>query len=131
MENMLQLINENKPVFFATFPTDTPEGENKALKASAPANFNLTSLVNGDPITIEHIFLEEVNFVNDQGEPESGIRTVIIDPDGKTYQTSSNSIINSLRRIMQIKAGKIKGTKVRVSTVTTKKGYRAFILIPA
>lgn len=130
MTNTLQIINENQPVFFATFPTDNPEGEKKALIASAPANFNLTDLVNGDPITIEDLFLEEVQFTNENDTTRTGIRTVIFDTKGHTYQTSSNSILNSLRRIMQIKGGNIKGCKVKVSSVTTKKGYRAFILIP-
>lgn len=131
MENTLQLINEQAPVFFASFPTDEPAGEVKALRAMAPAQFNLTDMVNKDAITIEDVFMEEVTFENEVGEMERGIRTVIFDEMGRTYQTSSNSIVNSLRRIIQIKKGNLKGLKVKVSTVQTKRGYRAFILIPA
>ncbi len=131
MENTLQLINEQAPVFFSSFSTDEPAGEVKALKAMAPAQFNLTDMVNKEPITIDSIFLEEVTFENECGEMERGIRTVIFDEMGRTYQTSSMSIVNSLRRILQIKKGSINGLKVKVSTVQTKKGYRAFILIPA
>lgn len=114
---------------FASFDMSTPEGEKLALKCIAPPDVRLTDYL-GMPFTIAELYAENVTFTADGGN-RKGVRLILIDTEGTIYQTASTGIINSAVRILKIKRGNIRGTRVKVISSTTSKGFKTYSLVVA
>lgn len=118
---------ENQP--FATFDMSTEEGQKLALSCVTIADIKLTDYID-QPITIAHVYAENAEFSQDDNTTRKGVRCVIIDTNGTTYATASKSIANALARFIKIRQGNISGLKVKVVTTSTRKGYKAYTLVP-
>lgn len=120
---------ETESSIFASFDMSTPEGEKLALKCIAPPDVRLTDYL-GMPFTIAELYAENVTFTADGGN-RKGVRLILIDTEGTIYQTASTGIINSAVRILKIKRGNIRGTRVKVISSTTSKGFKTYSLVVA
>lgn len=114
---------------FSSFDMTTEEGQTKAIKCVAQADVRLTDFLDNE-IVIEDFFAQPIQLKDDDGCNKPAVRLVIIDQNGTTYATSSSSIANALRQFYNIKGGNIKGLKVKVKTVSTRGGFKAYTLIP-
>lgn len=115
---------------FSSFDMTTEEGQKKAIKCVAQADIRLTDFLDNQ-IVIEDFFAQPIRLKDDDGYDRAAVRLVIIDQNGTTYATSSSSIANALRQFYIIKEGNIKGLKVKVITVPTRSGFKAYTLVPA
>lgn len=61
----------------------------------------LKEMVNTE-VEVEHIYAEQVEFVQEDGTIEPGVRIVFISPDGTSYQASSKGVFSSVQKLMQI-----------------------------
>lgn len=114
---------------FSSFDMSTEEGQTKAIKCVAQADVRLTDFLDNE-LVIEDFFAQPIQLKDDNGCNKPSVRLVIIDQNGTTYATSSSSIANALRQFYNIKGGNIKGLKVKVKTVSTRGGFKAYTLVP-
>lgn len=115
---------------FSSFDMSTEEGQKKAIKCVAQADIRLTDFLD-NPLVIDDFFAQPIQVKDDDGYNQQAVRLVIIDKNGTTYATTSSSIANALRQFYNIKGGNIKGLKVKVITVPTRGGFKAYTLVPA
>lgn len=125
-----EMLNPEQASIFTTFDTTAAEGEALALKCVAQADLSLTNYLDS-PIVIKDIFMETISLKDKDGTEKQGLRTVIIDETNTTYSTMSESVANAIKRFMQIKHGNLSGLKVKVTTVNTRGGFKAYTLVPA
>lgn len=104
MENELSIISELKNQNSAISWIDTSDTAGKALlfKVANNPDFRISDCI-GQKIEMVNAFIEQVQMVNDEtGEVNNGVRTVLIDKDGKGYQSVSTGIFNALKKLFAI-----------------------------
>lgn len=87
---------------YCSIDTKTLEGQIMAASAITAPDYNIGDHV-GATIRIKDVYAQRTEFVDDEtGEITPGIRTVLIDVYGKSYQTASMGIFNSLKQMFAI-----------------------------
>lgn len=87
---------------YCSIKMDTEEGRILAAAAVIAPDYQLGDLI-GETIKIRDIYCERVEFTNEEsGEITPGIRTVLIDMEGKSISTASTGVYNSLKQLIAI-----------------------------
>lgn len=99
--NMLLMDDSRKQSFCSMQPKTFQEKVAFYNAISSPAK-KLGEMINLT-IDVEHVYAETCNYVNKEtGEVQGGVRIVLIDKDGVSYNTSSIGVYNSLSKIFTI-----------------------------
>lgn len=87
---------------YSSMSMDTPEEKSAFFNAISDPDFKLADCIN-TVIKVRDIYCETVTVTNkDTGETSLAPRVVLVDVDGKSYQSVSTGIFNALRRLMQV-----------------------------
>lgn len=99
--DMLLVSGSSTTAFCSLNPKSHQDKVNFYNAISSPDN-RLGEMINME-IMLRHVYAEECTYTNKQtGEAQAGVRIVLIDKDGVSYNTSSIGVYNSLSRIFQI-----------------------------
>lgn len=128
--NMLLVTGSSNNSFCSLNPK-TQEDKIKFYNSISAPDKKLGDMINMD-IMMRHVYAEECTYSDKQtGEVQPGVRIVIIDDSGASYNTSSIGIYNSLSRIFQIfgtpQTWK-SAMKVRVKQITPSDDKRVLTL---
>lgn len=118
----------------SSFDLTTDEGKRKAYNASAAADYKVADIVDADPnhvIEMAGYFIEPIEVVDDEtGEVTSRGHVVIIDADGKTYESQSIGMYSAIKRLAGLydfSDGTV--LPIRISRRKAKTGYMYTIKI--
>lgn len=93
---------QNVSTAFCSMDANTAEEKKILFNAMNNPDERLSDCVN-KIIKIKDVYCETVQMVNEQtGEVTEAPRIVLIDVDGKSYQSVSSGVYNSLKKLMQI-----------------------------
>lgn len=87
---------------YCSMSANTPEEKKKLFNAINATGKHLKDLVNMD-LEIMHVYAETVEFVDkSDGTVTPGVRMVVIDNKGESYQTCSQGVFSSLQKMFSI-----------------------------
>lgn len=93
-------INETQSM--CSFTVDTVEDKKKLFKVATAPDHNVAEYI-GKSIKIKDVYAEVVHMTNQEtGEVTDGIRMVIIDDKGESYQCVSSGMWNAFTRMRAI-----------------------------
>ena len=93
-------INETQSM--CSFTVETVEDKKKLFKVATAPDHNVAEYI-GKSIKIEDVYAEVVHMTNQEtGEVTDGIRMVIIDDKGESYQCVSSGMWNAFTRMRAI-----------------------------
>lgn len=83
-------------------------------------------------LEIKHVYAETCTYISKEtGEPMPGVRIVLLSPDGKSYNTSSQGVFNCLSKIFAIfgqPATWTEPVKVRVKQLSKEANKNVLLL---
>ena len=98
--NSLTDINETQSM--CSFTVETVEDKKKLFKVATAPDHNVAEYI-GKSIKIKDVYAEVVHMTNQEtGEITDGIRMVIIDDKGESYQCVSSGMWNAFTRMRAI-----------------------------
>lgn len=98
--NSLTDINETQSM--CSFTVETVEDKKKLFKVATAPDHNVAEYI-GKSIKIKDVYAEVVHMTNQEtGEVTDGIRMVIIDDKGESYQCVSSGMWNAFTRMRAI-----------------------------
>ena len=98
--NSLTDINETQSM--CSFTVETVEDKKKLFKVATAPDHNVAEYI-GKSIKIKDVYAEVVHMTNQEtGENTDGIRMVIIDDKGESYQCVSSGMWNAFTRMRAI-----------------------------
>lgn len=96
------LVNDSRRQCFSSWTPKTMEERKAYYNAINMPGQKLSECVNM-PLKIQHIYAETCDYRDrETGESIPGVRIVILDDKGKSYNTSSIGVYNCLSKIFQI-----------------------------
>lgn len=99
--NML-LMDESRKQSFCSMNPQTFQEKAAFYNAISSPSKRLGDMINL-AIELQHVYAETCNYLNkESGELQAGVRIVLIDKDGVSYNTSSIGVYNSLSKIFSI-----------------------------
>lgn len=101
-ENFVSELTVSENSAFCSFQPDTLEGKAQLYNAISSPDFRLSDCIN-TKINMTHVVCETVSCVSKEtGEVTKCPRVIIIDDKGKSYQSVSMGVFNSIKRIFQM-----------------------------
>lgn len=126
------MIGSGKAPYWSSIRTDTPEGKLLLFKVSQEADNTIDDKI-GHEILLQDVYVTDASKMDHKtGELHSFKRVVLVTPDGESYGTFSDGIVNSIFTMCGVfglppwKGG----VKVRLAEKKTGSGYKMFQLIP-
>jgi hypothetical protein len=140
MENAMSTTNDKMLDFnafnretnqFVSFRAEDMKSKVRLFNAMNQPKYKVSDMIN-KKIKLKDVILMNVTMEGEDGEQETGIRSVLIDADGNAYNATSNGIFSSLTNLYMIF-----GTlhfedplEILISQIPTKRGSTLSITLP-
>ena len=140
MENAMSTTNDKMLDFnafnretnqFVSFRAEDMNSKVRLFNAMNQPKYKVSDMIN-KKIKLKDVILMNVIMEGEDGEHDTGIRSVLIDADGNAYNATSNGIFSSLTNLYMIF-----GTlhfedplEILISQIPTKRGSTLSITLP-
>lgn len=140
MENAMTTTNDKMLDFnafnretnqFVSFRAEDMKSKVRLFNAMNQPKYKVSDMIN-KKIKLKDVILMNVTMEGEDGEQDTGIRSVLIDADGNAYNATSNGIFSSLTNLYMIF-----GTlhfddplEIMISQIPTKRGSTLSITLP-
>lgn len=140
MENAMSTTNDKMLDFnafnretnqFVSFRAEDMNSKVRLFNAMNQPKYKVSDMIN-KKIKLKDVILMNVTMEGEDGEQDTGIRSVLIDADGNAYNATSNGIFSSLTNLYMIF-----GTlhfedplEILISQIPTKRGSTLSITLP-
>lgn len=140
MENAMTTTNDKMLDFnafnretnqFVSFRAEDMKSKVRLFNAMNQPKYKVSDMIN-KKIKLKDVILMNVTMEGEDGEQDTGIRSVLIDADGNAYNATSNGIFSSLTNLCMIF-----GTlhfedplEIMISQIPTKRGSTLSITLP-
>lgn len=140
MENAMSTANDKMLDFnafnretnqFVSFRAEDMKSKVRLFNAMNQPKYKVSDMIN-KKIKLKDVILMNVTMEGEDGEQDTGIRSVLIDADGNAYNATSNGIFSSLTNLYMIF-----GTlhfedplEIMISQIPTKRGSTLSITLP-
>ena len=140
MENAMSTTNDKMLDFnafnretnqFVSFRAEDMKSKVRLFNAMNQPKYKVSDMIN-KKINLKDVILMNVVMEGEDGEQDTGIRSVLIDADGNAYNATSNGIFSSLTNLYMIF-----GTlhfedplEILISQIPTKRGSTLSITLP-
>lgn len=140
MENAMSTTNDKMLDFnafnretnqFVSFRAEDMKSKVRLFNAMNQPKYKVSDMIN-KKIKLKDVVLMNVIMEGEDGEQDTGIRSVLIDADGNAYNATSNGIFSSLTNLYMIF-----GTlhfedplEILISQIPTKRGSTLSITLP-
>lgn len=140
MENAMTTANDKMLDFnafnretnqFVSFRAEDMKSKVRLFNAMNQPKYKVSDMIN-KKIKLKDVILMNVTMEGEDGEQDTGIRSVLIDADGNAYNATSNGIFSSLTNLYMIF-----GTlhfedplEIMISQIPTKRGSTLSITLP-
>lgn len=140
MENAMSTTNDKMLDFnafnretnqFVSFRAEDMKSKVRLFNAMNQPKYKVSDMIN-KKIKLKDVILMNVTMEGEDGEQDTGIRSVLIDADGNAYNATSNGIFSSLTNLYMIF-----GTlhfedplEILISQIATKRGSTLSITLP-
>jgi hypothetical protein len=140
MENAMTTANDKMLDFnafnretnqFVSFRAEDMKSKVRLFNAMNQPKYKVSDMIN-KKIKLKDVILMNVTMEGEDGEQDTGIRSVLIDADGNAYNATSNGIFSSLTNLYMIF-----GTlhfedplEILISQIPTKRGSTLSITLP-
>lgn len=140
MENAMSTTNDKMLDFnafnreinqFVSFRAEDMKSKVRLFNAMNQPKYKVSDMIN-KKIKLKDVILMNVTMEGEDGEQDTGIRSVLIDADGNAYNATSNGIFSSLTNLYMIF-----GTlhfedplEILISQIPTKRGSTLSITLP-
>lgn len=140
MENAMSTTNDKMLDFnafnretnqFVSFRAEDMKSKVRLFNAMNQPKYKVSDMIN-KKIKLKDVILMNVTMEGEDGEQDTGIRSVLIDADGNAYNATSNGIFSSLTNLYMIF-----GTlhfedplEIMISQIPTKRGSTLSIALP-
>ena len=140
MENAMSTTNDKMLDFnafnretnqFVSFRAEDMKSKVRLFNAMKQPKYKVSDMIN-KKIKLKDVILMNVTMEGEDGEQDTGIRSVLIDADGNAYNATSNGIFSSLTNLYMIF-----GTlhfedplEILISQIPTKRGSTLSITLP-
>ena len=119
------------PNQFVSFRAEDMKSKVRLFNAMNQPKYKVSDMIN-KKIKLKDVILMNVIMEGEDGEQDTGIRSVLIDADGNAYNATSNGIFSSLTNLYMIF-----GTlhfedplEILISQIPTKRGSTLSITLP-
>lgn len=140
MENAMSTTNDKMMDFnafnretnqFVSFRAEDMKSKVRLFNAMNQPKYKVSDMIN-KKIKLKDVIMMNVTMEGEDGEQDTGIRSVLIDADGNAYNATSNGIFSSLTNLYMIF-----GTlhfedplEILISQIPTKRGSTLSITLP-
>lgn len=140
MENAMSTTNDKMLDFnafnretnqFVSFRAEDMKSKVRLFNAMNQPKYKVSDMIN-KKIKLKDVILMNITMEGEDGEQDTGIRSVLIDADGNAYNATSNGIFSSLTNLYMIF-----GTlhfedplEILISQIPTKRGSTLSITLP-
>ena len=140
MENAMTTTNDKMMDFnafnretnqFVSFRAEDMKSKVRLFNAMNQPKYKVSDMIN-KKIKLKDVIMMNVTMEGEDGEQDTGIRSVLIDADGNAYNATSNGIFSSLTNLYMIF-----GTlhfedplEILISQIPTKRGSTLSITLP-
>lgn len=140
MENAMSTTNDKMLDFnafnretnqFVSFRAEDMKSKVRLFNAMNQPKYKVSDMIN-KKIKLKDVILMNVTMEGEDGEQDTGIRSVLLDADGNAYNATSNGIFSSLTNLYMIF-----GTlhfedplEILISQIPTKRGSTLSITLP-
>lgn len=127
IENRMAGLSGNRQMFATSFDTSNKEGQIKLLGAindAEPIDEHLDEVIN-----LTDFVAQIVEFVDEAGEMQEGIRVVLLDDAGNSYAAMSEGILKSLQTFVSVlgdPAGWKEPLPIKIVRVKSRRGFQFF-----
>lgn len=116
---------------FVSFRAEDMKSKVRLFNAMNQPKYKVSDMIN-KKIKLKDVILMNVTMEGEDGEQDTGIRSVLIDADGNAYNTTSNGIFSSLTNLYMI-FGTLhfeEPLEILISQIPTKRGSTLSITLP-
>lgn len=140
MENAMTTTNDKMLDFnafnreinqFVSFRAEDMKSKVRLFNAMNQPKYKVSDMIN-KKIKLKDVILMNVTMEGEDGEQDTGIRSVLIDADGNAYNATSNGIFSSLTNLYMI-FGTLhfeEPLEILISQIPTKRGSTLSITLP-
>ena len=140
MENAMTTTNDKMLDFnafnretnqFVSFRAEDMKSKVRLFNAMNQPKYKVSDMIN-KKIKLKDVILMNVTMEGEDGEQDTGIRSVLIDADGNAYNATSNGIFSSLTNLYMI-FGTLhfeEPLEIMISQIPTKRGSTLSITLP-
>lgn len=140
MENAMTTTNDKMLDFnafnretnqFVSFRAEDMKSKVRLFNAMNQPKYKVSDMIN-KKIKLKDVILMNVTMEGEDGEQDTGIRSVLIDADGNAYNATSNGIFSSLTNLYMI-FGTLhfeNPLEIMISQIPTKRGSTLSITLP-
>lgn len=140
MENAMTTTNDKMLDFnafnretnqFVSFRAEDMKSKVRLFNAMNQPKYKVSDMIN-KKIKLKDVILMNVTMEGEDGEQDTGIRSVLIDADGNAYNATSNGIFSSLTNLYMI-FGSLHfedPLEILISQIPTKRGSTLSITLP-
>lgn len=140
MENAMTTTNDKMLDFnafnretnqFVSFRAEDIKSKVRLFNAMNQPKYKVSDMIN-KKIKLKDVILMNVTMEGEDGEQDTGIRSVLIDADGNAYNATSNGIFSSLTNLYMI-FGTLhfeNPLEILISQIPTKRGSTLSITLP-
>lgn len=140
MENAMSTTNDKMLDFnafnretnqFVSFRAEDMKSKVRLFNAMNQPKYKVSDMIN-KKIKLKDVILMNVTMEGEDGEQDTGIRSVLIDADGNAYNATSNGIFSSLTNLYMI-FGTLhfeEPLEILISQIPTKRGSTLSITLP-
>ena len=140
MENAMTTTNDKMLDFnafnretnqFVSFRAEDMKSKVRLFNAMNQPKYKVSDMIN-KKIKLKDVILMNVTMEGEDGEQDTGIRSVLIDADGNAYNATSNGIFSSLTNLYMI-FGTLhfeEPLEILISQIPTKRGSTLPITLP-
>lgn len=140
MENAMSTTNDKMLDFnafnretnqFVSFRAEDMNSKVRLFNAMNQPKYKVSDMIN-KKIKLKDVILMNVTMEGEDGEQDTGIRSVLIDADGNAYNATSNGIFSSLTNLYMI-FGTLhfeEPLEIMISQIPTKRGSTLSITLP-
>lgn len=140
MENAMTTANDKMLDFnafnretnqFVSFRAEDMKSKVRLFNAMNQPKYKVSDMIN-KKIKLKDVILMNVTMEGEDGEQDTGIRSVLIDADGNAYNATSNGIFSSLTNLYMI-FGTLhfeNPLEILISQIPTKRGSTLSITLP-
>lgn len=140
MENAMTTTNDKMLDFnafnretnqFVSFHAEDMKSKVRLFNAMNQPKYKVSDMIN-KKIKLKDVILMNVTMEGEDGEQDTGIRSVLIDADGNAYNATSNGIFSSLTNLYMI-FGTLhfeEPLEILISQIPTKRGSTLSITLP-
>lgn len=116
---------------FVSFRAEDMKSKARLFNAMNQPKYKVSDMIN-KKIKLKDVILMNVTMEGEDGEQDTGIRSVLIDADGNAYNATSNGIFSSLTNLYMI-FGTLhfeEPLEIMISQIPTKRGSTLSITLP-